>query len=333
MNQIERDRMIELIRTTIEGHHNLYLDKEGDEYRGEIYADYRDEMDSKTAIEILNHKNPLEHFWDVLSEWYMDYECELKDEAINYIREELINDDGAFPDGLTDEEDVFLQEWCCEHIYFAYPEDHYLKQEFYVPIMVDTGDGNYDYTLNAHYPCWYGNEKGEPMHDKASLVWLARQQGYNKTQLRKALDNGDLAAPEGFLQSCAVEMANMSSHIQTLTFLTTMTLRDLMKLNEMLTLREEGGKCYDNSKYPYCGYITIDKDTDCGLYDPWNGGGSVLEIQLEKDVRLPIKYIRSALPDGGDGYSVDSVYGLCGSAWRGEVKDIHIPVKYRNRIA
>ena len=47
---------------------------------------------------------------------------------------------------------------------------------------------------------------------------------------------------------------------------------------------------------------------------------------VEKDVRLPIRYIRSALPDGCDGYSIDSVYGLCGSAWESDaVKEIHVP--------
>ena len=52
---------------------------------------------------------------------------------------------------------------------------------------------------------------------------------------------------------------------------------------------------------------------------------SLLDIQLEKDVRIPIRFIRSALPDGGDGYSIDSVYGMCGSAWRDTVKKIHVP--------
>ena len=52
------------------------------------------------------------------------------------------------------------------------------------------------------------------------------------------------------------------------------------------------------------------------------------EIQLERDVKLPVKYIRSALPDGGDGYAVESVYGMCGSAWtQGGVKMIHAPLK------
>lgn len=34
-------------------------------------------------------------------------------------------------------------------VWFKLPEDHFLKQSFYVNIMVDTSDGNYDYTLNS----------------------------------------------------------------------------------------------------------------------------------------------------------------------------------------
>ena len=143
--------------------------------------------------------------------------------------------------------------------------------------------GNYDYTLNAHYPCWYGNKQGEPIDEKASLVWLANQQGYTKEQLEQTLDQGDMANPKGFLQSVRVECANMSSHMQTLTFLVSMTLEQLLELNEMLAEREKVGHEYDARKRPDCGTITLGKETECGLYDPWNGGGSVLEIQLEKD--------------------------------------------------
>ena len=50
------------------------------------------------------------------------------------------------------------------------------KQEFFVNIMLDTGDGNYDYTLNSAYPCWYGQYDAR-LDEKSSLLWLARQQG------------------------------------------------------------------------------------------------------------------------------------------------------------
>ena len=99
-----------------------------------------------------------------------------------------------------------------------------------------------------------------------------------------------------------------------------------------LTARTDLGRRYQNTYdvvREYCGYIILEKDTVTGLYDPWQGGGSVFEIQLERDVKLPVKYIRSALPDGGDGYAVESVYGMCGSAWtQGGVKMIHAPLKY-----
>lgn len=135
-----------------------------------------------------------------------------------------------------------------------------------------------------------------------------------------------MADPKGFLESCRVELANLPSHMSTLTFLVRMTFEDLITLNRCIRLQDRNGHFYDAKKNPYCGYIVISKDTMTGLYDPWFGGGSVLEIQLEKDVRLPIRFIRSALPDGCDGYSIDSVYGLCRSAWESDaVKEIHVP--------
>ena len=97
-------------------------------------------------------------------------------------------------------------------------------------------------------------------------------------------------------------------------------------LDELIATKERDGHFYDARKSPDCGMIIISKRAETGLYDPWNGGGSLLEIQLEKDVELPIKFIRSALPDGADGYSISSAYGLCGSAWRNDmVKGISAP--------
>lgn len=47
----------------------------------------------------------------------------------------------------------------------------------------------------------------------------------------------------------------------------------------------------------------------------------MFEIELEKDVKLPIKYIRSALPDGGDGnYSIKRVYGMSEKFWDNQAK-------------
>ncbi len=293
----------------------------------EIYADYRDEMGDKTAIKISRSEYPMSAFWEQLDEWYQDYQWALEDELEKEVRAKLTATDGPYPEGFSDEDDDRMLDTLHNLVYFKLPDEHFLKQSFHVNIMVDTGDGNVDYTLNSAYPCWYG-KYGEPIDPKAGIAWLAKTQGYTRGRLKRALQEGDMAEPKGFLQSMRVELANLSSAMSTVTFLVELTLEQLIELNRLIRLQDRNGVHYDARENPYCGYIIIDKSTETGLYDPWNGGGSVFEIQLEKDVKLPIKYIRSALPDGGDGHSVGSVYGMCGSAWtRGGVKTIHAPVK------
>lgn len=290
----------------------------------EIYADYRDEMDSKTAIRILQSEDPMQSFWEQLDEWYQDYRWTLEDELENNVKDKLLT--GPYANGMSGEDYDRLHDILAGLVYFSLPEEHFLKQTFRVNIMVDTGDGNYDYTLNSAYPCWYGAYDA-PIDPKAGIAWLAKTQGYTRGQLKRALQQGDMAGPKGFLESMRVELANLSSAMSTVTFLVELTLEQLMELNRLIRLQDRNGVHYDSRKNPYCGYVIIGKDTMTGLYDPWNGGGSVFEIQLEKDVRLPVKYIRSALPDGGDGWSVGSVYGMCGSAWTSGVKTIHAPLK------
>ena len=320
------DKLEQAVADILDTLPGYYRQKDGT-FSYEIYADYRDEMDNKTAIEILQSDDPMCTFWERLDEWYQDYRWALEDGLEKDVRAGLTADDGPYPEGFSDEDDDRMLDVLHNLVYFELPEDHFTKQEFYVNIMIDTGDGNYDHCLNSVYPCWYG-KYGEPIDPRAGIAWLAGTQGYTRGRLKKALREGDMAAPKGFLESMRVELANLASAMSTVTFLVELTLEQLIELNRLIRLQDRNGHYYDSRKNPYCGYIILDKNTETGLYDPWNGGGSCFEIQLEKDVKLPVKYIRSALPDGGDGYSVESVYGMCGSAWkRGGVKTIHAPVK------
>lgn len=293
-------------------------------YELEIYADYRDVMSGSDAAEILCCANPNDALYEKLLEWYDETEWQEKECLLKQVVAKINENAGPFLDGLSDSQKAEVEEIIDELVYWKYPEDHFLKQEFNVTLMLDTGDGNYDYTLNIPYPHWAG-DYDQRLDEKSSLLWLARQQGYTKTQLWRALREGDMRDPKGFLESCRVEVANMPSHMATVTFLVKMTLEQLIRLNRCIKLQDRNGHFYDATKNPYCGYIVLDKKTMCGLYDPWNGGGSVLEIELEKDVRIPIRFIRSALPDGCDGRSVGNVYGMCGSAWADTLKKIHAP--------
>ena len=113
-----------------------------------------------------------------------------------------------------------------------------------------------------------------------------------------------------------------------LTFFVEMTVEQLFDLNE--AIKDNGKNDHPLNKDEYrCTWerkgkrkITLDKSAVCGLYDSWSGAGSILEIELEKDVVLPMKYIGTALPDGGRGYSVASIYGVCSSMWTPTLKKI-----------
>ena len=320
---MQKHNIEELVREELR---NQYLkEEESGEFRGELYADYRDEISEETAGEILEASDPEMEFYEKLGEWYDDAGWSAKTELIDSVKNVLEK-----THELTEEDKDEIEEYIRDNVWFDAPAEHFLDQELCVNIMLDTGDGNYDFTLNSLYPCWYGRE-GEKYEDKASLIWLAKQQGYGKRELRKALEQGDMADPHGFLESCRVELANLPSHMSTVTFLVKMTFRQLLELHTAMKWRNAQGVKYDASMYPYCGYIVLDKSTMCGLYDSWAGGGSVLEIQLEKDVRVPIKYIWRAVPDGAKtyGYQVGDVYGMCRSAWKNTLKELHLPSKMR----
>jgi len=106
--------------------------------------------------------------------------------------------------------------------------------------------------------------------------------------------------------------------MNSLTFFVKLTLEEALDLHELLnnTSPNEHGReqLHDETTSLPC-EIILDKGTSCGLYDPWNGAGSALDIVLEKDVVLPIKYIDSTMPDGCRGYSVENIYGMLRSFW------------------
>ena len=316
------DLIKQIVRETIENKMCAWQKKPDGYYHEEIYADYRDEMEDSTLKEIMKSEDPEQTFYEKMFEWYQDAEWEIERNLLEAV---VASIETAAPTETYDEDEI--KDEIRELVSIDYPYEHFLKQAFCVNIFVDTGDGNYDYVLNCVYP-HYNGRYGETINDRASIVWLARQQGYTKTELNKALREGDIKDPKGFLESMRQEVINHGSHMAILTFLARMTLEEIFELNELLKLQDRNGHFYDAENRPYCGYILIDKKAECGLYDPWGGGGSILELQLEKDVRLPIRFIRSATVDGGDGHSIRNVYGTDSSIYREDVvKKIHAPKK------
>jgi len=79
------------------------------------------------------------------------------------------------------------------------------------------------------------------------------------------------------------------------TFLVKMQLMDAINILQKIRENIDNFNPYqplDTSGCPF-GYIVLSKDTVTGLYDSWQGGGSLMEIKLEKDVKIPIHLINS----------------------------------------
>ena len=77
--------------------------------------------------------------------------------------------------------------------------------------------------------------------------------------------------------------------------------------------------------------VTMPKGCMLGVFAPWNGSGSVLEIELDKDFTFKREDIYDVQIEGvkpDQGYTVDQTYGLVSSAWQ---KPKAIEVKTQER--
>lgn len=282
-------------------------------YFDEPYVDYNDELTDKDIENILEQEEPEWALEDMLSDCYQDTEWQYRDDIIEKFQK---TEEGSKYD-WDEINDELVDMW-----YLKIPFEHYRKQEVCMDVLVDTGDMNYDYTLNAVYPHYNGREDDE-IDDKASLVWLAKTQGYTKEQLQNQLTNGeDKLDAKGFLETVYQEVINCSTSCPTLIFPIKMTLKQAMKICKIINKRDKNGYKYEPEEREDCGSIVIDKNVDCTLYDYWAGGGGCWGIELERDVELPIKSIHKAVPDGSLDYSMKRCYGCTSECWKKALKEI-----------
>lgn len=317
------EKIKQAVRGVLEA--ECYKDKDGMFYT-EIYADYRDKLSDKDILNICRADNPREAFDEQIMENYENCECDCEAELLKKIMETETIANGIESGETTEDE---IAELARDQYYVNLPYEHFLNQSLYVDILINAGDLNFDYTLNAPFASWNGRD-AKVIDENSGILWLARQQGYTKTALTKALRDRE-TNDNRFLKSVLAEVENVTTSMNALTFLVKIPLKEWFQLHDAISKEKPLNNCYFPKKSKGRGYIIVDKGTTCGLYDPWNGAGSVLEIQLGKDVRLPIRMIDSALPDGGRGYSINEIYGLCSSAWTGNaVKEIHEQKKIAN---
>ena len=294
----------------------------------EIYCHYNDELSDATIKKIMQSDNPRQAFSETLWEFDDSYEWS---HLFDTVERELKDDDKElYINNKTEMSDFIYETYS-----FYYPEEHFNKS-VKVNIMLDTGNLNYDFTCD-NVLNWDGRYSNGEFDENSSMLWLAKQQGkatllkkcckesMRKWELGEQRYKETTECTDKFVISAMQELANLTSHMGVMTFLVEMELFDLFKLKEAIALEEELNNSYELEKRKGTGYIVLDKSTMCGLFNTWSGGGSVLEIDCEKDIKIPIRCIWDAVVDGTKiyGYDVDEVYGLMGSAWQDTLKEIH----------
>ena len=301
----------ELVKDYLAENH-AWEKKDDGYYHFEIDVNYRDEIDDSTAQEILESDSPRDTLIEKLWDWYQEQEWDIIDNLVDDFKEKVdpklledatnIIEDGNIDDDMI--RDIFQ-----DTVYVDYPEDWALRQEFCFNIIVSNGDDNYDFWLNEHIID--EDEIADKDAEKSGLVWLAKQQGYTLDQVVEILKDGDVAEPKTFLETVLQEVAN-GYGCEALTFCVKMTLGQAITLKEKMKSNPNGS-------------IVLDKRVVCGLFDPWEGGGSVLEIACEKDIEIPFENIWKFYIDERKGNRYDSihnVYGTDSSLWRDCLKEI-----------
>ena len=189
------------------------------------------------------------------------------------------------------------------------PYSHYLDQEMRVNIMLGTKEErNLDFG-SIRAMCDGLNEPGYLNADDLDngLTWLVKQQGHTLDELKGAVANYEKWGFDAaeithgtFLASVAEEMANFPNHMGTVTALANLSMSDL-------------GKTLDENDV-----LTIPKDATIGIFAPWVGGGSGLDIQLERDLDITSDVRFDVQIEGARNaeYTVQDVYGLVDEAWK-----------------
>ena len=147
LNQQLHDELAAFLK---ENYHEF--DEESKCFFDEAYADYNDRVSDKDLGKILDSDDPEQALEEMLWDCYMDCEWQYRNDIVS---EFLKTPEGSKYD-YEEVDDELVEMW-----YFKVPEDHYFEQEVNVDIVVDTGDMNYDYTLNAVYPHYNGREDDE----------------------------------------------------------------------------------------------------------------------------------------------------------------------------
>lgn len=282
-----------------------------------VFIDYRDSLDgyAKTIQECINKDNG-DKFYEELDEWLSESSCEAASYEVNQIRENILSDESL------EHLHSFIDDW-------FYTGDNELEirqmiedRDKSTPVtdLIGKTSMRARATLHTNYDCLLDNwslgntySYSEYFKDIIDVLYLNPAQ-VKKTFIEKGINVAgcfpNLAYRNGkeavSYESLADELLNQCCY-------------GLLTFAGMLPLDDIYAKHFGEITH-----ITISKDNYCGMFNDWNGGGSIMEMKLLRDLKVPVSWIRKTKYDSFDlsvdepkcdGYCIDEVYGLIGSFW------------------
>lgn len=323
----EKDKLA--IDRAVSDLHWVYTDENGVRSFNPFYTDYKDTNDfliqeaynmRRAAFQEQQTYEPentlIFTLQDMISDAYREQTWDIEDD--------IVRKAGFDPaDDKAQEQLSYLR----ETYVMEFPFDHYLNQDVLVNIML-AGSNEIDMdfgTIKQQQEALCGKlepeDTQELLHMRNGLAFLLEQQGHSMQEIQSLLpkyietfygDDADHSARYSdryeqftkennrFLSSVCKELDELHNYMNCVTILSKMSL---YQFAEMMQADKE---------------VTFPKNSTVGFFCPWAGGGSVLEIELEKDLVVPSEFIWDAQIEGAqldNQYSVNSVFGLVGDAW------------------
>lgn len=284
---------------------NLFTDYCKENNKITIYDDYRDHENPYELLYCYNYKTKekiritsIDEFYDNILNAYSDAEIYYIDEFIKDFKSSL--KDYRLKIYLDYHDDLLndLKDILYDYVDIEFPIDNFLNDKIKVNIFYKskTNSGYDDEWLP-----WLLHTQGFLCKDhpylKKLLNCLHVYHSEKITKKDKELYNKDYKE-NIFLKSLIDEIENCYlDSPRDLCFIAEISIKDYFNLLEK------------NKEF------FINKDAMVGLVDFYNGGGSLLDIQLQKDIKLNTNNIK-ILVEKIDKYTVDEIYGLIGSCFK-----------------
>ena len=278
----------------------------------EVYTDYRDTLDASTINEAFErYGDNIERVRDYLHEYifdaYIDSICDLEyelcDEVAKYIENNIDSDTYAELEReeleVSDIREILIDNSVIS--VYVDADDILCRSNIDLIISLENSvSSEHEFSLNNFNGDVLGwiEETQEAIEDgyfeesDISLITLLKTQGYTFEEFKKEAEKfftQDHYNPKSkFIKSLIEECYNTTSMCNALVFTKEMNLLDYLKDSSIKTIKK--GTC--------CGYIDF-------VY----GGGSVIDIVLEKDISLDYIEHEIFVDCRKYGYSFRDIYG------------------------